>query len=644
MEKVLKGFNDFKPDAVMHLAAESHVDKSIESGADFMHTNVNGTYHLLEVVREYVTLNQLQDKFKFQHVSCYDEETRAFTKSGLKKYSELIVGDEVLSINPETKNAEWKPITKIIVQDYCGNMVHFKNNKSDILVTPNHRMYFKKGSEVGITEAENFLKGFEDIVYFPEVKHQGKSVDTIHVDGVGDMCATDLMYLIGVYLGDGGKDHQIKKSLSKSGLSKKQRMAVRNESGQFLASEPTTATVFTEMNAYRIFLNVPVTKKGRVRLEQVLNNLSIKWSTHHNGNIIYFGGKQWYDFFDKFQTGAVNKQIPSEILEYDLELLNSLFDGLMDTDGSYIKGLPKVYSTSSENLRNGVIELLVKLGKHPRFSERLTDMTMTCGRHIKSDIPNFMVYIRNNSIKLGIDCSHVPYEGKVWCVAVQGNKNLLVERNGIFIFSGNTDEVYGSLGFDDEPFTEKSQYQPNSPYSASKAASDHLVRAAFKTYNIKTVTTHCSNNYGPQQLPEKLIPNTINKAFERRKIPVYGKGDNIRDWIHVDDHCDALLTVLKKGVPGESYSIGSDNEWNNLSLVIKICDLIDSILVGKEKKNELARNNLIEFVTDRKGHDVRYAIDSSKIRNELGWKPKVDFEEGLKETIIWYLNHQDWWA
>ena len=251
----------------------------------------------------------------------------------------------------------------------------------------------------------------------------------------------------------------------------------------------------------------------------------------------------------------------------------------------------------------------------------------------------------DKSIESGADFIHTNINGTYHLLEVVREYVTLNQLQNKFKFLHvGTDEVYGSLGFEDEPFTEKSQYQPNSPYSASKAASDHLVRAAFKTYNIKTVTTHCSNNYGPQQLPEKLIPNTINKAFERRKIPVYGKGDNIRDWVHVDDHCDALLTVLKKGVPGESYCIGSDNEWDNLSLVRKICDLIDSILVGKEKKNDLARKNLIEFVTDRKGHDVRYAIDSSKIQNELGWKPKVDFEEGLKDTILWYLNHQDWWT
>lgn len=209
----------------------------------------------------------------------------------------------------------------------------------------------------------------------------------------------------------------------------------------------------------------------------------------------------------------------------------------------------------------------------------------------------------------------------------------------------STDEVFGSLDYNDPAFTEKTQYQPNSPYSASKAASDHLVRAWHRTYGMNTLITHCSNNYGPQQLPEKLIPNTIFRAFDLKKIPVYGTGENVRDWIHVEDHCRALLTVLEKGVAGEMYSIGGDNEWNNISLVKKICDSVDTLLKGKEKgkKSISSRQSLIEFVTDRKGHDIRYAIDSSKIRKELGWKPLVEFETGLEETVVWYLNHRDWW-
>jgi dTDP-glucose 4,6-dehydratase len=201
----------------------------------------------------------------------------------------------------------------------------------------------------------------------------------------------------------------------------------------------------------------------------------------------------------------------------------------------------------------------------------------------------------------------------------------------------STDEVYGSLG-PTGYFTETTPYAPNSPYSASKAASDMLVRAYHHTYGLNTVITNCSNNYGPYQFPEKLIPVVIQSVLERRPIPVYGDGMNVRDWLYVRDHCAALWLVLTKGRAGETYNIGGHNEWANLHIVQLICDTID------EFKPELGGQSrrLITFVKDRPGHDRRYAIDASKIQRELGWTPAHTFQEGIRETIRWYLDHQDW--
>jgi dTDP-glucose 4,6-dehydratase len=201
----------------------------------------------------------------------------------------------------------------------------------------------------------------------------------------------------------------------------------------------------------------------------------------------------------------------------------------------------------------------------------------------------------------------------------------------------STDEVYGSLG-PTGSFTETTPYAPNSPYSASKASSDMLVRAYHHTYGLPMVITNCSNNYGPFQFPEKLIPVVIQNALARRPIPVYGDGRNVRDWLFVGDHVDALWLVLTRGLNGETYNIGGNTEWPNLRLVERICDMIDEMaprLGGHSRK-------LITFVKDRPGHDRRYAIDSSKIQGELGWKPAHDFETGLRETVQWYLEHQEW--
>ena len=202
----------------------------------------------------------------------------------------------------------------------------------------------------------------------------------------------------------------------------------------------------------------------------------------------------------------------------------------------------------------------------------------------------------------------------------------------------STDEVYGDLGPHDPAFTETHAYEPSSPYSASKAASDHIVRAWHRTYGLPVVITNCSNNYGPFQFPEKLIPVVILKALHGQAIPVYGTGENVRDWLYVDDHADALLTVLERGRLGETYNIGGNNERTNIELVQTICDLMAERL-GTDRD----LRDLITFVTDRPGHDRRYAIDATKIERELGWSPSVAPNEGFAQTIDWYLGNEWWW-
>jgi dTDP-glucose 4,6-dehydratase len=201
----------------------------------------------------------------------------------------------------------------------------------------------------------------------------------------------------------------------------------------------------------------------------------------------------------------------------------------------------------------------------------------------------------------------------------------------------STDEVFGSLGPEGQ-FTEHTPYDPRSPYSASKAASDHLVRAWAETYGLPTVLTNCSNNYGPYHFPEKLIPVTILNALHGKPIPVYGNGENIRDWLYVEDHADALLLVLEKGQLGRSYNIGGENERRNIDLVRTICTLLDEMA-----PKPTPYGDQITFVTDRPGHDARYAIDPSRIREELGWRPSVTVEEGLRRTVRWYLDNESWW-
>lgn len=202
----------------------------------------------------------------------------------------------------------------------------------------------------------------------------------------------------------------------------------------------------------------------------------------------------------------------------------------------------------------------------------------------------------------------------------------------------STDEVYGSLEINDPKFTELKLYEPNSPYSASKAASDHFVRAYHHTYGLPVLTTNCSNNYGPYQYPEKLIPLVIANCLEWKSLPIYGDGMNIRDWLYVSDHCDAIFTTLLNGTPGETYNIGGDNEITNLELVKTICKMLDEMAPSSNGRYE----ELITFVADRPGHDQRYAIDTTKIENDLAWQPKESFQTGIKKTIEWYLSNNEW--
>jgi len=212
------------------------------------------------------------------------------------------------------------------------------------------------------------------------------------------------------------------------------------------------------------------------------------------------------------------------------------------------------------------------------------------------------------------------------------------ERTDFRFLHVSTDEVYGSLAPDDPPFSETTPYAPNSPYAASKAASDHLVRAYHHTYGLPTLTTNCSNNYGPFQFPEKLIPLMILNARDGKPLPVYGDGQNVRDWLYVEDHCAAIATVLARGRTGETYNIGGGNEKRNLDIVGTICDLVDEMTPHRGA----SRRDLIHFVKDRPGHDRRYAMNASKIERELGWKPQETFESGLRKTVRWYLDNEVW--
>jgi len=301
----------------------------------------------------------------------------------------------------------------------------------------------------------------------------------------------------------------------------------------------------------------------------------------------------------------------------------------------------------------GNIESLNLVADSPRYSFRQIDI---CDRAALDDVlqefqPDAVMHLAAEShvdrsidgpsafIETNIVGTYVLLEAvRQFWNALPSNKQQSFRFHHI-----STDEVYGDLHDTDSLFTEETPYAPSSPYSASKASSDHLVRAWLRTYNLPTIVTNCSNNYGPFHFPEKLIPLVILNALEGKPLPVYGNGNQIRDWLYVEDHARALYKVVTEGVIGETYNIGGHNERRNIDVVTTICNILDD-LISDKPANITNFAELITFVTDRPGHDLRYAIDASKIDRELGWRPQETFETGIKKTVEWYLANESWWS
>lgn len=292
--------------------------------------------------------------------------------------------------------------------------------------------------------------------------------------------------------------------------------------------------------------------------------------------------------------------------------------------------------SSSDRYRFYQVDICDRAGLDKVFAEFQPDavMHLAAESHVDRSIDGPAAFIETNIVGTYtlLEAARSYWQG------------LPVERKTAFRFHHiSTDEVYGDLHGTDDLFTETTPYAPSSPYSASKASSDHLVRAWQRTYGLPTLVTNCSNNYGPYHFPEKLIPHMILNALAGKPLPVYGDGNQIRDWLYVEDHARALVKVVTEGEVGETYNIGGHNEKRNIEVVRTLCSLLEELAADQKPAGVARYEDLITFVKDRPGHDVRYAIDASKIERELGWKPEETFETGLRKTVAWYLNNREWW-
>lgn len=319
-------------------------------------------------------------------------------------------------------------------------------------------------------------------------------------------------------------------------------------------------------------------------------------------------------------------------------IINDTQDSVINVDKLTYAGNLESLEAVENNLRYAFeqVDICDKATLERVFNQYQPDavMHLAAESHVDRSIDNAAAFIETNIV------------GTYTLLEVARGywNNLPEERKSVFRFHHiSTDEVYGDLEGTDDLFTETTPYAPSSPYSASKASSDHLVRAWLRTYGLPTIVTNCSNNYGPFHFPEKLIPLMILNALEGKKLPVYGNGMQIRDWLFVEDHARALYKVVTEGEVGETYNIGGHNEKTNIEVVRTICGLLEE-LVPNKPAGVAKYEDLITYVTDRPGHDVRYAIDATKIGNELGWKPQETFETGIRKTVEWYLNNKKWWS
>jgi dTDP-D-glucose 4,6-dehydratase len=603
-------------DCIVNFAAETHVDRSVIEAGTFVLTDIYGAYNLLEAARKH-------EISKFEQISCYDAATRALTTEGFKTYDQIRENDLVFSLNSRTGEIEIKPVEKVIVQQYKGKMLHFKSKRVDLLVTPNHNMFILNTKKKLVIEPAEKAAG-RSFFFTPDAHWKGKNEDFFFVKGHDLVKTKDLMYLLGIFIGDGVIAYQEKEVETKTGLQRKEflRQARDKKTGRFKKIKKQS-DYKTRVHSYRIFLDIPERDKCRKSVEKTLSNLGIKYHSQKGkaGEHIYFTSRAFMELFSECGRGAHNKHIPHWALDYSPTFLKHLLQGLLDSDGH-----GKVFHTTSEKLVRDFCELCFKLNLRPTFKrvykESLIEGRKVGGYSYVISIGKRFKQITRSNIRF------VDYDGIIWCLKVRDNKNFIVERNGKLDFCGNTDEVYGHI--QEGSFREEDRLKPRNPYSATKAGAELLCQSYFETYGLPIVTTRSSNNYGPYQHPEKLIPKTTIYALLNKPIPVYGTGENVRDWLYVEDNCEAIDLVLHKGKNGETYNIAAKQELKNIDVVKAILKLV--------KRPE----SLIEFVKDRPGHDLRYSLNIEKI-TKLGWKPKVKFAEGIRRTVEWYKQNVNWW-
>ncbi len=610
-------------DVIVNTAAETHVDNSIAASEQFVKTNVNGVHHLLTLTSALKNKPPL-----FLQFSCYDEKTQALTRNGLRKYNQIKIGDEVLSINPNTGKMEFKKILNVIIQDYDGEMIHFHHKSDDLMVTPNHRMYFQKNSKIQVNEAKQMCDSYNQ-TYLRGTKDGYTS--NININGIGMCPPKDLFYVSGVFIGDGFTAHQIKTVENKSGLKRKDYLEkCRDSKGHFKTIIRTENNTTSECNSYRIYFDVPEADKARKKLEEALTNLKIQWHSEKNksGEHIYFSSKEWLEYFEQFGKYAENKTIPDWMFDYDHTILMELYKGLIDSDGYWNKSGTGSLTTISYELVQKSCLLGYCLGFYTKYSSYTPPEKMPTfknGRQIKSRKQSYQIFFNTQNIGCGGGkYESIHYKGKIWCLTVEDNKNFVVERNGLCKISGNTDEVYGDILTGSH--TETDILKPSNPYAATKAAADMFILAWHRTYKLPYVIVRPTNNYGCYQYPEKLIPCICKAVIQNKKFYLHNNGTPMRTWLHVEDTANAIVHIIDQNIKNEIFNICGNYEVSNASVATQIIQQLTNS-TDIEKYCILGQNRI--------GQDVRYSVDSFKLK-QTGWNNLKNFKDELPIIVEHY--------
>lgn len=608
---------EVKPDYTIHLAAISPVSFSYDHYIEVTETNYLGTVNLAEACyREVPHFGQF-----IMAGTCYDSSTRAYTRDGLRDFDKLNVGDEVLSINPDTKEIEWKPITKKISTEWNGKLLHFKGKGTDLLVTPNHRMLIETHKNNGTWQLK-FEPAIETASrsVFKLVKGTWKGMGSERiVINSREYSTSDLFYLIGLYIGDGSSDMAKRTLTVKTGLNRAEYMSIAHDAAGRFKTVEGTSTVKT-FEYQRTFLYIPRSDKSRNRVEELLTRMGLGW--HAEGEIVmYFSDIRLKDILDECGHTAKEKRVPEWMLEYGAVYLEALLGGLLDSDGN--RG--RFITTVSTKLAEQIIELCAKLGMTATINQRHRSGAIE-GRIVEGDC--YDISISRMDRRLGSTYSPVRYEdynGVVWCVEVKDNKNLLVERKGKVAFCGNSEEYGMTLKQKDKKLNEDSELSPNSPYAVAKVASDLYLRYMHGAYGFPFTTLRPYNTYGRKYNAHFFVERTITQMLKGGKVYL-GDKSTVRDWIYVDDHVEAYMKALGNGKAiGEVIQVCSGKGYTTE----QTADIIAK-LTG-------FRGEVVWNSTPRRPLDARILIgDNSKARKLLGWEPKYTLEEGLRKTIEYW--------